>query len=411
MLLALLCPLALVAACDKVPLLAPTGSVITLIPQAPTVALNSEMTITATVIENGVSSGGTGTGSGSGGTTTTTRSGNGTPVQNGTVVSFTTSIGRIEPAEARTHNGEVTVKLITGSVSGVATITAYSGGASAQITNLKVGAAAVKSVTLAASPATLGSSGGSSTISATVTDENGGPVGGVAVNFSTDKGTLSPPSATTDGSGTATTTLTTSATAKVSATAGTASTGTAGVVTVTVNPFGLAAFSAAPAATSAGVPVVFTVKPATGANISNVRIDYGDGEGRNLGSIPGEQTVSHAYCSPGSYNATATVTDANGGNGSLSTSVLVGSLPITLAATPAPPLVNSPVTFTASFGTVTPVIDHYIWTFSEGATDLRTSSPQIQHTFTSKGLKTAQVAVFAVGGCQVGSNAITIDVQ
>ena len=45
-------PFALVAACDKVPLLAPTGSVITLLPVTTSVSLNSEVTIIATVIEN-----------------------------------------------------------------------------------------------------------------------------------------------------------------------------------------------------------------------------------------------------------------------------------------------------------------------------------------------------------------------
>jgi hypothetical protein len=52
MLLALLAPLALVAACDKVPLLAPTGTTITIIPTATSVPNNSQMTIVATVIEH-----------------------------------------------------------------------------------------------------------------------------------------------------------------------------------------------------------------------------------------------------------------------------------------------------------------------------------------------------------------------
>ena len=137
-------PLALVAACDKVPLLAPTGSVITLLPATTTVSLNSEVLIVATVIENGQASGSAGTGTG--GTGTTSRPGAGTPVQNGTLITFTTTVGRVEPAEARTHNGQVTVKLITAGTSGTATITAYSGGASAQITNLKIGTAAAKTV-------------------------------------------------------------------------------------------------------------------------------------------------------------------------------------------------------------------------------------------------------------------------
>ena len=106
-----LLPLALVAACDKVPLLAPTGSVITLLPATTTVSLNSEVDIIATVIENGQATGTVGSGTGHG---HDVEPGAGTPVQNGTLITFTTTIGRIEPSEARTHNGQVTVKLITG---------------------------------------------------------------------------------------------------------------------------------------------------------------------------------------------------------------------------------------------------------------------------------------------------------
>ena len=46
--------LSFAAACDKVPLLAPTGTVITLFPTAPSVPLNGQIEIVATVIENGV---------------------------------------------------------------------------------------------------------------------------------------------------------------------------------------------------------------------------------------------------------------------------------------------------------------------------------------------------------------------
>src|SRR5688500_11048858 len=96
------------SSCDKVPLLAPTGSVITLFPTATTVPSNGSMEIIATVIEQGVAQT-TGTGTGGGTTTTptaTSTAGAGTPVQNGTLVSFTTTIGRIEPREARTNNGQ-----------------------------------------------------------------------------------------------------------------------------------------------------------------------------------------------------------------------------------------------------------------------------------------------------------------
>src|SRR4029453_15427001 len=116
-LLAVAIPLGVVS-CDKVPLLAPARSVIQLIPTSNTLSLNSQIDIVATVIENGAAAG-TGTGS-------TTSAGAGTPVQNGTVVTFTTTIGRIEPAEARTHNGKVTVKLISAGQSGTARVTAFS---------------------------------------------------------------------------------------------------------------------------------------------------------------------------------------------------------------------------------------------------------------------------------------------
>src|SRR5579859_7722998 len=68
----------LVASCSKVPLLAPTGATIKLIPEAASVSLNSQVTIVATVIENGVASSGSGSGASS------TTSTGGTPVHNGT---------------------------------------------------------------------------------------------------------------------------------------------------------------------------------------------------------------------------------------------------------------------------------------------------------------------------------------
>lgn len=402
----LLTSLALLAACDKVPLLAPTGTVITILPTANTVALNSQITIVATVIENGVASAGTG-GAGSG--SSSGRAGNGTPVQNGTVVNFTTTIGRIEPAEARTHDGQVTVQLITDSTSGLATITAYSGGASAQFPNLKVGTAAAKTVTLAAAPATLGSSGGSTKVTATVTDDQGGPVSGIPVTFSTDNGTLTPPTATTDTDGNAVTTLTTTKTAKVTASAGTATTGAA-PLTVTVNPFGLSGFSAANGgATTTGVPLVFTVTPATGANISNVHVTFGDGRSTDLGPISAATSVSNSYCSAGNYTAIATVSDAAGGTGQLSTTVIIGALPVTLASS-GTATVASPLTFTAG-GITGAQISHYEWTFDDGTGSQTTSAPQISHTFGSNGIKNVRVDVFGVSGCQIGTATLTLAVQ
>jgi Bacterial Ig-like domain (group 1)/PKD domain len=404
-LLALLAlPLAIVAGCDKVPLLAPTGSVISLFAVTTTVSLNSEVDIIATVIENGQASGTTG--SGTGGTTTTSRTGAGTPVQNGTVITFTTTIGRVEPSEARTHNGQVTVKLITAGTSGTATITAYSGGASAQLTNLKIGTAAAKTVSVTTTPQALGASGGTAQVTASVTDDGGSPIGGVPVTLSTDKGSISPSTVTTDGSGNATATLTTNATAKITATVG-ALTGTS---TVTVNVRSLSSFTASPSAASAGVPITFTVTPTAGANISSVHVDFGDGQGRDLGAISGATTVPYAYTSSGNYTGTATARDSSGDSGSLTTSVIIGSLPVTLNASPNPAAVSSPVTFSVG-GVGSAQVDHYNWTFDDGTSPPPTTAPQLTHTFTSRGLKNARVDVIGVGGGKLGTASVTIDVQ
>src|SRR5215211_8570902 len=77
--LTLAATVALVSACDKVPLLAPSGSVITIFSANATVPLGGEVEIVATVIENGTVATTPGTGTGTG--TTTTNRGAGTPVQ------------------------------------------------------------------------------------------------------------------------------------------------------------------------------------------------------------------------------------------------------------------------------------------------------------------------------------------
>ncbi len=163
--------------CDKVPLLAPSGTVITLFPVANTVALNGEVEIVATVIEQGTTTTPPTTPPANGAPTTTTPAtptpGAGTPVQNGTLVTFTTTLGRVEPTEARTSNGQVRVRFFAGNQSGTATVTAFSGGASGRIESLRIGTAAVERVIVTANPQTLGPSGGTSQISARVEDVSG----------------------------------------------------------------------------------------------------------------------------------------------------------------------------------------------------------------------------------------------
>ena len=115
-LFALLMAVAFLSACDKVPLLAPTESTITLTSSTTVVPVNGSAEITASVTESA-----------------------GTPVQNGTVVTFTSSFGNIEPNEARTQGGKATVRFVASSQSGTAKVGAFSGAARATEVELLVG--------------------------------------------------------------------------------------------------------------------------------------------------------------------------------------------------------------------------------------------------------------------------------
>ena len=105
------------AGCDSMPLTAPSGSAITLLGAA-TIPVDGSTEITAVVIEGGT---------GQTGNETTVLPGVGTPVHNGTVVSFRTTLGRIEPSEAKTTDGRAVAVLVADGRNGTATITAFSG--------------------------------------------------------------------------------------------------------------------------------------------------------------------------------------------------------------------------------------------------------------------------------------------
>src|SRR5262245_13190045 len=127
---------ALSVACQSVPLLAPAGSTITLTSAATVLPLNGTAQIIAQLVEAA-----------------------GTPPHEGTRVTFTTTLGRFDPPDVDTDvTGRAVTTFIAGNSSGVASITAISGGTSVTAANavtIRIGAAAVGFVGLAASPATL----------------------------------------------------------------------------------------------------------------------------------------------------------------------------------------------------------------------------------------------------------------
>ena len=193
-------------ACDKMPLGAPTNSTVTVRSAAVILPAGGSTEVTAFVAESG-----------------------GTPVQNGTVVRFTTTLGRVDPVEAQTKNGMAATTFLAGDVSGVAEVRATSGstsstggtGAAADPLKITVGAAAVGTVTVRANPGFIPFAGGTVEIVATVLAADGRTLSGIPVTFSTTEGQLSAGSAVTDGNGEARTSLTTTRAATVTARAGT----------------------------------------------------------------------------------------------------------------------------------------------------------------------------------------------
>lgn len=375
---------AISVACQKVPLLAPTGSTITLTSLATSLPANGSTDIIAQVIEPA-----------------------GTPPHAGTHVTFSTTLGTIQPAEAETDiNGQARVKFIAGGASGTATITAISGGVSAGTEGaikIAIGSAAVSGVVLSASPLSLPASGGSSTVSASVNDTSGNALSGVPVTFSTDAGSLSLSVVNTDASGVARTTLTTSRTAKVTATAGVASGTTAAptnTITVAVNSAATVVFGTFnPTSPVAGQPVsvTLTITPsATGAAVRQVVVNFGDGRSQTLGAVSGAVPLSHTYTSSGTYTLTATVTDSNGDTFTGAAQVGVGTPSVSIKATQGTSP-GDPVAFEA---TVTPAgvtVDRYEWDFGDGGTRTTTSNTT-SHIYSEAKAYTVKVTAVLSGG-------------
>jgi large repetitive protein len=411
---ALLVPLlvlsaAWLAACDKVPLTAPSGTTIHLFTNAQVLPINGTAEITASVLETG-----------------------GNPVQNGTVVTFMTSLGTVTPTEAKTTDGKVTVIFQAGSQSGTAVVNAFSGPSSTNSTStgtggtpgattsgtgvtIVIGAAAATTVVATASPSSVSQLGGSSTISAAVLDSNNNALPGVPVTFSTDQGTLSPVAAVTNSSGIASTTLTTNQTATVTVTAGT-KTATAKVTAVAVPTITITGPTTTP---TAGLTATFTLNVTAGtgsAPIRNVYIDFGDGTSVSLGAASGTVSVPHVYTGSGTFTVTAIASDASGQNTSMSIPIVVfPAVPFTLTVTASSGRVGAPVTMTAVPNTGAPSIISYTWDFGDGTVPVTTTIGTVSHIYTSlpSGFVSfpfviSVTAVGADGRTGIGSTSVTI---
>ena len=320
-----------VVACERVQLTSPTGSTITISADRNVLPLHGQATIRAVVMESG-----------------------GTPVHNGTVVSFTTTLGTVNPAEVPTVNGVATATFNAGGISGTSIINAFSGAArtgsssssgnssSGSGVEIRIGAAGASGIiSVTASPPAVSQSGGTVTISAIVFDAANNPLPGVQVQFTASNGVLSGTTALTDSAGIARTTLNTTQTSTVTAFAGSAK----GEVQVVVSAAPIVTIGA-PDTGTVGTPVAITLTPSGGSStnssprqIAQVTVNFGDGTSQTLHNITGQVGLTHTYRNAGGYTISAVASDVNGNTGISSKAVVINHAPIptvTLSANPNP---------------------------------------------------------------------------
>jgi len=108
----------------------------------------------------------------------------GTPVPDGTVVQFFTTLGRIQE-QAKTNDGVARVNLISDTRSGTAKVTAFSGPATTSV-DVVIGATRPTRILFALLDARIDLTAGRTIgrFKVTVLDSNGNPVPGVPVRFS-----------------------------------------------------------------------------------------------------------------------------------------------------------------------------------------------------------------------------------
>ncbi len=369
------------AACDKMPLTAPTESTILLFANGSSVPLTGGVDLIATVTEKP-----------------------GTPVQNGTLVTFTTTLGHVEPAEARTNNGRVTVRLVADGRSGTAKVTALSGGATKGELEIPIGGAAADNLVLRAEPTSVGGSGGTVQVIATVRDVTGNGIVGIPVTFSATAGQISPATVNTDTNGEARASLTTSRASKVTASAG-SKTATVDVVYLAAPTISLTVTPSSPLIGQVAVFAI-TVTPATdGSPIQSIRIEFGDGSSVDLGNS--STSVSHVYTSPGTYTVRVTVTDVTGQHTEQVTVISVSAVVAVSVTGPPSVVINNSATFQASVAGGGTVLQ-YRWNFGDG-TEQTTTIPQVTHTFTTLGAKIVSVTVTTSdGGTGTAQTQITV---
>jgi adhesin/invasin len=394
-------------ACDTVPLTAPSGSSLTISAGSTFVQLGATTEVTAFVIES-----------------------SGTAVQNGTTVHFSTTLGRVDPVDAQTKNGYATTTFIAGDVSGLADVSATSGGTGGTTTpppttgdgnggtgtttpsatngstvRITVGAAGADNVVLNASSTSVSASGGTVTLIASVLDANGNRLTNTPVNFSTDAGTLSATVATTDARGEATVQLTTNRDATVTARVGTKST----TLRITVNgPANVTLSGTSSTVPSSGGTVTLTavVLDVAGNRLPNAQVNFST----TAGTLSATQATTDGNGEAQvtlTTNAAATVT-ARAGTATATFQVAVGSS-VALSVSPTSGTTATVFTFTV---TPAPGAQSVTLDFGDGNTQqfgAISSAQTATHTYATTGSKPARVTQSGSGGSSSATVTVTVN--
>ena len=168
-LLAIVTMLALIVgsvACDSASPVAPPGTVLTITASPSRIASDGVSTVRVTALKP-----------------------NGTPVNPGTLIRLSTTIGSIASTVSTDNTGEATTQLSGNGDFGVATVSATIGSGEAATVDVTIGLLAA-SITLQATPTSVPETGGNVDLLAVVRDDQSQPLKDATVNFSATVGAL-----------------------------------------------------------------------------------------------------------------------------------------------------------------------------------------------------------------------------
>jgi hypothetical protein len=234
----------------------------------------------------------------------------GAPLADGTVLRFVleTGSGRITPASATVKNGSATARFFASGAEGKATVSIVSGSATAS-TDIEVIGDTNERVSLIANPPDLPPGGGTTTLTAVVTDSLGNPREGDRVLFTTTAGALksSGQFVLTNAQGHASDELTTDRTAEVTAEVVDASADSP-KITIPVGTANITcSFTVSPQNPTVGATITFTdTTEIEEERIFNSIWDFGDGT--TMSGI----SVQHTYTAAGTFRVAHVLVDISG---------------------------------------------------------------------------------------------------